>query len=232
MLPGSRRANVRKHLRRLDEGKVTLRMVTDPKDLDGAVRRWHALHLKRWEGLAEPINPMHPTSAFRDFMLDAMRALVPRDLASVWEFLADGEVVGAYLNLIDDESFYWYLGGFEPRSAALGIGKLSIAQGIRWSIETGRSYFDLTRGVESFKYYFGAMDRECASVLVRNELIRSRAAFAADELGRRARAAVRDVQIRLRERRPPKPVAGAPPEHRPESAGAPSTYRERVSIPR
>ena len=233
MLPGSRRANVRKHIRRLDEGKVGLRMVTDPDELEIAVRRWHELHLKRWEGLAEPINPMHPTSAFRDFMLDAMRALVPRELATVWEFVADGEVVGSYLNLIDDDAFYWYLGGFEPRCAALGIGKLSIAQGIRWSIETGRSYFDLTRGVESFKYYFGASDRECPSVVVGNERLRSRAAFATDELGHRARAAARDVRARLPDRGTAKPEAGAPPERRSEPAGAaPSSYRERVSVPR
>jgi CelD/BcsL family acetyltransferase involved in cellulose biosynthesis len=172
---------------------------------------------------------MHATAAFRAFMFDAMRALVPRELATVWEFVADGEVVGAYVNLIDDDSFYWYLGGFEPAYSALGIGKLSVAQGIRWSIETGRSYFDLTRGVESFKYYFGASDRECPSVVVGNRRFRSRAALTGDELGRRARVAARDVRDRVRDRRPAKaPPAGPSERAREERSGESSLQGTRV----
>jgi CelD/BcsL family acetyltransferase involved in cellulose biosynthesis len=200
LLPSTHRANVRRHLRRLDGGQVAIREVRDPDALEGAIVRWHELHVKRWAGLREPIDPAHLTPRFREFVLDAMRALVPQDRATVWEFLVGGEVVGVYVNLIDESSFYWYLGGFEPHCARLGIGKLSIAQGIRWSIATGRRYFDLTRGEESFKYYFGASSRQCPSLVVGNPRPRSRAAFAASDLRDRLGRATRTTRHRLRAR--------------------------------
>jgi CelD/BcsL family acetyltransferase involved in cellulose biosynthesis len=206
-LPSSRRGNIRRHIRRLDRGDVEIREVTDVDELDAAIARWHELHLKRWESLSEAIDPTHLTSTFREFLLDAMRVLVPQGLATVWEFRADGAVVGVYVNLIDEECFYWYLGGFEPSCAKLGIGKLSIGQGIRWSIETGRRYFDLTRGEESFKYYFGAADRQCPSLVVGNERLRSRSVFAAsdlrDRLGRKVRATRRRLSEERRRRAAP-----------------------------
>jgi CelD/BcsL family acetyltransferase involved in cellulose biosynthesis len=233
-LSGTRRANVRKHLRRLDAGEVMLREVTDTRELDGAIARWHELHLKRWAELSEPIDPTHLTDRFREFVLDAMRALVPQGLATVWEFLAKGEVVGVYVNLVDDKAFYWYLSGFEPRHARLGVGKMSIAHGIRWSIETGRRYFDLTRGEESFKYYFGAANRHCPSVVVGNERLRSRSAFAASAVRDRLGRAARSARDRLRERSSADSeiVARDTRRHKPGEPGDTQgrAYRERVSV--
>jgi CelD/BcsL family acetyltransferase involved in cellulose biosynthesis len=195
-LPGSHRANVRKVIRRLDGGDVTLHEVQEIERLDVAIPRWHELHLRRWDAHRDPISPSHLTSSFRDFMLDATRVLLPQDLAAVWEFRMGEEVVGVYLNFLDANSFYWYLGGFEPRLSKLGIGKMSIAHGIRWSIATGRRYFDFTRGDESFKYYYGAVDRHIPSLVVGNASLRSRSAFAAtgvSEQIRRTLRAARDV---------------------------------------
>jgi CelD/BcsL family acetyltransferase involved in cellulose biosynthesis len=231
LLPSSHRSNVRRHLRRLDRGDVLLREVRDDGALGPAISRWHELHLKRWEGLSEPIDPTHLTQNFRAFVLDAMRALVPQGRATVWEFSAGGEVVGVYVNLIDDDSFYWYLGGFEPAQSRLGIGKMSIAHGIRWSIETGRQYFDLTRGEESFKYYFGASNRHCPSVVVGNERLRSRAAFAASDLRDRLGRAARGARLRLRDRAAAKPGLAVLARAGEDSSEArPADYRERVSV--
>jgi CelD/BcsL family acetyltransferase involved in cellulose biosynthesis len=210
---------------------VTLRAVTYVNELEGAIARWHELHLKRWAGLPEPIDPTHLTRRFREFVLDAMRALVPRDLATVWEFLVDGEVVGVYVNLIDDNAFYWYLGGFEPRYARLGIGKLSIAHGIRWSIQTGRRYFDLTRGEEDFKYYFGAANRHCPSVVVGNERLRSRSAFAASDLRDRLGRAVRNARLHLRQGTSAAPGLAVRASRCPDTVESNGrVYRERVSV--
>ena len=198
LLPGSHRSNVRKHLRRLDEGQVELREVTDVSDLDRTIGRWHELHLKRWAALSKRIDPTHAKPFFREFILDAMRALVPQRLASVSEFRIDGEVVGVYVNLIDDQAFYWYLGGFEPSRAKVGLGKMSVAHGIRWSIETGRRYFDFTRGEESFKYYFGAVDRHCPAMMVGNRRLRSLSAIGLNELRHRAARATRAARSRVR----------------------------------
>jgi CelD/BcsL family acetyltransferase involved in cellulose biosynthesis len=227
-LQGSHRASVRKHLRRLDGGQVELREVTDVGMIGDAVGRWHHLHQKRWASHSRRIEAAHATTSFREFMEDAMRALVPEGLATVWEFHADGDVAGVYLNLIDEDSFYWYLGGFDPARGRLGLGKLSVAQGIRWSIETGRRWFDFTRGQESFKYYFGATDRLCPAVVVGNETLRSHAVFAAGDLRDRLGDATRGTRARLRQT-PERPRLAAVARWVEERRRGPAAPQEEVT---
>ena len=159
-----------------------------------------------------------------------MRALVPQGRATVWEFSANGEVAGVYVNLLDDDAFYWYLSGFDPRHSRLGIGKLSIAQGIRWSIETGRRYFDLTRGQESFKYYFGAVDRHCPSVVVGNDRLRSRSALAATDLRNRLGRTARSAQSRFGRRDADTPSKAAIEAESKSKAGAGGSEREGAQL--
>jgi CelD/BcsL family acetyltransferase involved in cellulose biosynthesis len=95
----------------------------------------------------------------------------------------------------------------------MAIGKIATAHGIRSSIEAGRSYYDFTRGGETYKYAFGAVDRMSPSVVLTSDRVRSRAAFtlstsalALTTFGRahapgRIRAIARPITRRVRERR-------------------------------
>ena len=118
------------------------------------------------------------------------RAWCPAGLAVVWEFRVAGKDVGAWFHLVDDRTFYWYLGGFDPAQSGLGLGKISILEGIRSSIAAGRRYFDFTRGQEPFKYQYGATDR-CSPDLVVGRPVRSRAALRAVATGDAVKRAAR-----------------------------------------
>lgn len=192
-LPRGRRANLRRHLRRLDEGEVVLREVRDDAELPDALLRWQDLRERQWDAAGRTLNPSHRTGRFREFLLHAARALVPSGQALVWEFSVDGRVAGMYVNFADARSFYWYLGGFDPAHASLGIGKIAIAAGIRQSIERERERYDFTRGDEPYKYWFGAVDRHGASIVVGNSRLRSRGALAGAHVvdAARQRAAAR-----------------------------------------
>lgn len=85
-------------------------------------------------------------------MLDAVRRLVPAGLALVWELRHEDEIAGVYVNFMDERSFYWYLGGFDPALTHLGLGTIAIAAGIRASFEAGREVYDFGRGEEAYKY--------------------------------------------------------------------------------
>ena len=128
-LPGSRRQNLRKHLRRLDSGEVELTPVTDPERLDAVVERWQRFRKVQWEAAGRAINPEHLSPRFAAFMLDVLRRLVPRGTAAVWEFRVQGRVVGTYVNFVDAAAFFWYLGGFDPAVTRLGLGKIAIGHG-------------------------------------------------------------------------------------------------------
>lgn len=158
-LPATRRQNLRKHLRRLDCGEVELREVTDPGELPAVVHRWQDFRRAQWAAAGRLIDPEHLSPRFAAFVLDCLRALVPTQNALVWEFTHAGRVVGTYVNFVDEQTFFWYLGGFDPAVTRLGIGKIAIGHGIRTSIEAGRVRFDFARGAEPYKYWYGAVDR-------------------------------------------------------------------------
>jgi CelD/BcsL family acetyltransferase involved in cellulose biosynthesis len=85
-LTSSRRQNLRRHLRRLDAGDVTLREVTDPAALPEAVERWRVLRARQWEAAGRRINRAHVTRRFSHFVRDAVDELLPGGLAQLWEF--------------------------------------------------------------------------------------------------------------------------------------------------
>lgn len=188
-LSSSHRQNLRKHLRRLDNGEVELREVSDVAELPALVDRWQAFRRRQWDSAGKDINPAHLEPRFAAFMRDCAMLLIPQGRAVVWEFVREGEVIGTYMNFADDEAFYWYLGGFDPAHTRLGLGKIAIGHGIRTSIEAGRRLYDFTRGDEPYKYWYGAVDRPLASRVVGNGSARSRVALlgARAEIMRRAR---------------------------------------------
>jgi CelD/BcsL family acetyltransferase involved in cellulose biosynthesis len=194
-LPRSRRGNLRRHLRRLEDGSVTLREVRDPAALAPTMERWQELRVRQWEAQGKSINPVHASPRFRAFMLAAVGDLVPAGHAVVWEFVHEGQVAGVYVNFADERSFYWYLGGFDPAVASIGLGKIAIAASIRASIEAGRRWYDFDRGEEPYKYWYGATDRLLPSVVLGHEGVRSRAAVRAARAlsARRARQASADA---------------------------------------
>jgi CelD/BcsL family acetyltransferase involved in cellulose biosynthesis len=193
-LRGSRRSNLRQHLRRLDSGELELRELRDPADLPITIREFHRLRILQWQSAGKRLTDQQTTARFRDFMLDATTRLVPAGQALVWEFRHDGRLVGVYVNFVDDDAFYWYLGGFDPEAARLGLGKIAVGVGIRSSIAAGRRYFDFTRGGEPYKYWYGARDRLVSSLVIGHDGLRSRIALtAARRLGAPAARLARSV---------------------------------------
>ncbi len=177
-LPAKHRSNLRKHLRKLDGGEVQRRIVTEPDDIRATMERWRDLRSRRWNAAARDINPEHERDFFNRFMTEAACAMVPAGTATLWEFVHDDAIAGVYLNFQDERAFYWYLGGFDPEFARLGVGKIAIGAGIRESIDAGRASFDFTRGSDPYKYWYGAADEPLQSLVAGHEGRRSRAALA------------------------------------------------------
>jgi CelD/BcsL family acetyltransferase involved in cellulose biosynthesis len=190
-LPSSHRSNLRRHLKRLDNGEIELRELTDPAELRPMLVRWQDFRRRQWESAGKEINPEHSSPRFRSFMHSCLEQLVPTGEAEVWEFAHAGEVVGTYINFADERAYYWYLGGFDPRVSKLGLGKIAIGHGIRTSIDRGRSRYDFGRGAEPYKYWYGAVDQPLAAQVVGNRRARSRAALTAARAVANRRARLR-----------------------------------------
>jgi CelD/BcsL family acetyltransferase involved in cellulose biosynthesis len=186
-LPRKRRKDLRRHLRRLDDGRLELRHVRDPEDVRAAMDRWQDIRVRWWRHRGKHMDPEHASARFLDFMRDAMVELVPSGLGEVWELRQDGEVVGVEVNLADRRCYYSWMGAYDPAVSHLGLGKLAIGESIRESIEAGRDYFDLMVGDEDYKYWYGATDRHCRWTMVGNGGPLSRLALAAGAAADRVR---------------------------------------------
>ena len=179
-LPRKRRKDLRRHLRRLDNGELEVRRVSEPAAIGAALDRWHALKLSWWEAKEDAdIHPGQRGSRYVGFLRDLMPLMVAAGLGEVWELRHAGQVVGVEISLIDRRNFYSWQGGYDLAVAHLGPGKVAIGEGIRASIAAGRRYYDLMRGADSYKYWYGCHDRESDSVLIGNGRLTSRAALRA-----------------------------------------------------
>ena len=172
-LPRDRRSNVRRRLRKLDDGELELR-IPSVEDLPSAVARWQTLRIRQWTATGKRMMSQHTEQRFRDFLIEATTELVPAGLAVVWEFLRVGQVVGSFINFCDARSFYHYLGAFDPDLSQLSIGNIATAEGIRSSIAAARSHYDFGRGQEAYKYWYGASDRLSPTVVLVSGRARSR----------------------------------------------------------
>ncbi|MGI8632502.1 MAG: GNAT family N-acetyltransferase [Solirubrobacterales bacterium] len=181
------RSNYRRHLKRLDEGQVSMRLVTEPGEFAAAVARWHDLRAAQWDDRERELYGLQTLDSFRDFNARLLTEFVPRSLAEMREFHLDGKLTGSYIDFMDDRSYYVWLGGFDPAHSKVGIGKIAVLQGIRSSIEHGRTHFDFTRGSEPYKYDFGGVDAMLPSARFSHGRPRSRAAAAALRLRERFR---------------------------------------------
>jgi CelD/BcsL family acetyltransferase involved in cellulose biosynthesis len=171
-LPSNRRTNLRRRLRNLDDGELELR-VPAVEQLPTVMDRWQALRIRQWGAAGKRLTPIQTERRFRDLLVEVATELVPAGLAAVWEFVREEEVVGAFINFCDGRAFYQYIGAFAPELGSLAIGKVATAHAIRWSIATGRGYYDFTRGNEEYKYWYGAVDRISPTVVYGGRRTRS-----------------------------------------------------------
>jgi CelD/BcsL family acetyltransferase involved in cellulose biosynthesis len=181
-LSKNRRWRMRRNLQAVDNGDLVIRTVSDPNELREAIARWQRLRVEWWEKRERPMNPEHGSKRFLAFTEEAIMAMVPAGLAVVCEVRYHDEPVGITLDFLDASTFYYWLWGFDPRFEELRPGHTLIAYGIRWSIETGRRYYDLMIGDEPYKYDYAPVDRALLSMTFGNHRLRSRAALGLSSL--------------------------------------------------
>jgi CelD/BcsL family acetyltransferase involved in cellulose biosynthesis len=170
-----RRRDIRRRLRALDAGELSIRPVSDPDGLRSAIERWQALKVEWWARRDMPMDPEHGSRRFLDFTIEALTAMVPRAQAAVWEMCHGDEVIAIKIGLLDENTFYGWLFGFDSRFENLQPGHMLIAYGIRWSIQEKLRYYDFMLGAESYKYHYAPRDRAVLTATVGSPRLRSRA---------------------------------------------------------
>jgi len=96
--------------------------------------------------------------AFRNFLLEAVPYMAKHNYAWMDVVEEDGVVVGSALNLVHGDSVYYYMGGFDENAKKLRPGIALFALVINRSIDRNYAIYDFLRGLESYKYRWGAKD--------------------------------------------------------------------------
>ena len=152
------------------------RNVNDTAVIGTTVARWQDLRTRWWAARGRQLHPWHASPMYRSFLADLLERLLPIGLARVTELEMAERVVAVEISLMDSRRLYAWTDGYDPAYASLGLGKLGVAEGVRWSIETGRELYDFMVGDESYKYQFGAQDRYCDWIMLGTDRPRSRLA--------------------------------------------------------
>jgi len=152
------------------------RNVNDTAVIGTTVARWQDLRTRWWAARGRQLHPWRASPMYRSFLADLLERLLPIGLARVTELEMAERVVAVEISLMDSRRLYAWTDGYDPAYASLGLGKLGVAEGVRWSIETGRELYDFMVGDESYKYQFGAQDRYCDWIMLGTDRPRSRLA--------------------------------------------------------
>lgn len=197
-LSSNRRQKIRRNLRVIDSGELTVNVVSDPDRLKAAIDRWQALRVQWWAHRERALQAEHGSARFLTFTQEVVAALVPLGLAVVWEVRYRDEDIGVAINFLDDTSFYYWLWGFDLCVAKLRPGHVLLAYGIRWSVETGRRYFDFMIGDEAYKYDYAPAERAVLSLDIGNRSPRSRAVLGLSRLRHKGRSPADHEGVELR----------------------------------
>ena len=101
---------------------------------------------------------------FRAFLGDAIPYMAERGIAWLDAVEQEGSIIGASLNFVHGNSVYYYMGGFDAEASKFRPGIALFAHVIQRSIARGCGVYDFLRGVEAYKYRWGAVDVPLESV--------------------------------------------------------------------
>lgn len=155
-LPAELSPNMRQNLRYY--GKRAARAgIAGPERASAAnVERLAELHTRRWEKREE-------AGIFADrrilaWLREAAPLMERAGLLRLYAMRLRGDIVAAMCVLHGKGRAFYYIGGFEPEYAKLGLGTVLIGHAVAEAEGENFRSFDFLRGQEDYKYRWGAKD--------------------------------------------------------------------------
>jgi CelD/BcsL family acetyltransferase involved in cellulose biosynthesis len=139
----------------------------DEKNFEEALESLFRLHEARWLERGSPGVLADPK--LKTFHLEVAGGFLKRGWLRLTSLLLDGCTAGVLYRFEMNGVVFSYQIGFDPKLKRMSPGAILIAHAIREAISRGLKEFDFLRGSESYKYRWGARDRETYRVLLWRE---------------------------------------------------------------
>jgi CelD/BcsL family acetyltransferase involved in cellulose biosynthesis len=144
--------NVRYYRRRAARAGADEPSVNHPASIEDLAD----LHTRLWRSRALP--GVFADQRFLAWQQEALPALEAAGLARLYEVRIGGYVAAALYILTAKGRAYYYIGGFDPEHASLGLGSILVGHAIEEAEKEGLRTFDFLRGRERYKYRWGGAD--------------------------------------------------------------------------
>lgn len=143
------RWNVQYYARRLARDHELSVRLSEGGDIAKDMKLFFKLHQKRFVSKKKPGAYLSPK--FRKFHTDLAVAFAKHGWLQLYIMEIDKKPVAAIYGFKLGNSFYYYLGGFEPDWGSLSVSTVLIARAVEDSINTGLRNFNFLRGNEPYK---------------------------------------------------------------------------------
>jgi Protein involved in cellulose biosynthesis (CelD) len=145
--------NLRYYRRRAERAGAGLPRRGTPDDFEALAE----LHTRRWRERGEPGIFADPRMVA--WQRQALPQLEAAGLLQLHVIELDARVVAALCVLCAKRRAYYFIGGFDPDHAALGLGTILVGHAVAEAERLGMTSFDFLRGQEPYKYRWGAQDQ-------------------------------------------------------------------------
>jgi CelD/BcsL family acetyltransferase involved in cellulose biosynthesis len=156
-LPHGLRRNLRRYGARLEQLGCWERRVADEGNVADVIEAFITLHGARWHAHGEA--GVLDTAAVQRFHRISAPRLQRAGLLRLHAWALDGRIVAVQHVLVNGIRACAYLAGYDPAFAPLSIGTVLIAAAVEHAIREGCREFDFLRGVEPYKYAWGAANQ-------------------------------------------------------------------------
>lgn len=164
LIPNGFHARIQRS-RRLVEHRATAEIRTaTSEDVGVILDRLVTLHASRWH--ARGHGGAFAESAYFAFYRAAVPKLLARGLVWLLELQLSGQSAAAILSFLCNGRVLLYISGFAPEFARCSPGRLLLAEVFERALAQDCREIDFLRGVESYKYDWGARNRTTARLVL------------------------------------------------------------------
>lgn len=158
VVPTRQLSNLRKY-RRMAKRLGDLRLErADGQTWEGFLDTLIRLHGARWNEQGQA--GMLAGDDLRAFHREVAAGFAARSPLGLYVLCLNGSPIAALYGFHEQETYFYYMQGFDPAHAKLSPGVMVIGGVIEDVLQRGARKVDFLRGRETYKYWWGAKDRE------------------------------------------------------------------------